>query len=373
MTIVVPGDTLAPSTVIAGDITGTLGASRLTIATNARELNGSPVTPWSTVPIPWLNNLGGVSGVMTSGLGYFNVLAINDQVAAPAANFIAGLYVAENVFAPSTGIRFGIYGHTTINSTGVNTPANALYSGVQGRIDINGSMGGVSGTTVGSGWGANFIGAINAGTFLAQIYGAELDVFVAAGASVDAKIGCLITKEGADAVQGTITDSGLMIADTITHLVPWKQGITFGRIAAAQWPFDNTSTMIGVSTPGAVNKGIDFTGVAFTGPAITVPGIIQTTGNGGKDTSQSVAISTVNPVTATAFTPSATRDCILYWKTTGTVTLGTTYGPTTGAENVMFPSGSVSSAALQTSPPIPAGWKVIMTGTVPASVTVQTI
>lgn len=249
-------------------------------AANLPKLYGNAPTPWSTVPIPWIAEGGAVTGSMTASIGYFNLLAVNDEVVAQTTNFLACLYVAHNIFAPSSGIRFAIYGHLTINSVGTNLRGNAFYSGVQGRVDINSSMGGVSGTPSGSGWGANFIGAVNVGAFIDQIYGAELDVFVNAGCTVDSKIGLLIACEGTDAVQGTSIDTALLIASTAGHQVPWKVGITFGRIASSQWPFDATSTMIGTSTAGVAGIGIDLSAVAFTTAAIKTPGFqIDATGH----------------------------------------------------------------------------------------------
>lgn len=104
--------------------------------------------------------------------------------------------------------------------------------------------------------------------------------------------------------------------------------------------------------------------------ALPVTGLLS--GNGGYSSAGSVAISTLTPTTAVAFTPNATKDTVISWQGVGGTTITVTYGISTGAERTLF-SGT-SSAAVLYGPRIPAGYKVVITssGTMP-TLTIQTV
>lgn len=81
------------------------------------------------------------------------------------------------------------------------------------------------------------------------------------------------------------------------------------------------------------------------------------------NTAVAATASTPSPVTGTAFTPAANQDCELSFVVTTAATYTVTFGPSTGAENtiinnVALPIGSFFNKR------IPAGWKVVITGTI---------
>ena len=81
------------------------------------------------------------------------------------------------------------------------------------------------------------------------------------------------------------------------------------------------------------------------------------------NTSLSAVATTPAPVTGTAFTPAANQDCELsFWVNTA-ATFTVTYGPSTGAENTIINAAAMPIGAFFNKT-IPAGWKVVITGTI---------
>ncbi len=106
------------------------------------------------------------------------------------------------------------------------------------------------------------------------------------------------------------------------------------------------------------------TDYAFAGtqPSPTFSGLVTESGVATTGTS----VSTLTPVSGTAFTPSATNDALVYMQinaaVAGSYTL--TFGPSTGAEYtvgsaVAMVVGSDAVVTLR----VPATWKVVLTAT----------
>lgn len=84
---------------------------------------------------------------------------------------------------------------------------------------------------------------------------------------------------------------------------------------------------------------------------------------GGTNTSVAAVVSTPTPTTGTAFTPSANQDCELSFAVSTAATFTVTYGPSTGAENTILSSTALPIGTFFNKT-IPAGWKVVITGTI---------
>lgn len=235
---------------------------------------------------PWLNQLGWYRGNLAGGVGCVNSMAWTDQVNYTGSNQLVGLQIYDSVASPAVGPRLGLFSKVIVSSAGTNTYAQAQYVGVTGRGEITVGLGGTGmglGQPIGACWGGWFTGAIDAGTNHAEVWGTEINVSVASGASVFSKVGLLVVLAGADTVRGSVNDAALQIAKQTPVTCSWQNGILFGSeqgsvatpsITYTSWPFDSTSTMIKASTPGAgtlpANIGIDFSTVTFTDAAIKV-------------------------------------------------------------------------------------------------------
>lgn len=82
-----------------------------------------------------------------------------------------------------------------------------------------------------------------------------------------------------------------------------------------------------------------------------------------ENSSNRATFTTPTPTSGTAFTPSATADCVLYIKCTTSTSLTVTIGPSTGAEHTIV--GAVTAPVGGFYPiTVPMNWKVIVTGTI---------
>jgi len=81
------------------------------------------------------------------------------------------------------------------------------------------------------------------------------------------------------------------------------------------------------------------------------------------NTSATATASTPAPTTGSAFVPAANQDCELSFVVTTASTFTVTYGPTTGAEHTII-SGVALPIGTFFNKRIPAGWSVIITGTI---------
>jgi hypothetical protein len=291
------GNTLDDGTGKVAIIGGTLDGVTIGTTTAAPLINVTSVknpsggTPLTTTQKPWLNQVGFFYGTLTSS-GAANYLGFTDEVVA-GNNALFALDVEQSVVTPATGLRQAIKGHVNVISVDTSqTLGQGQYIGIGGRAETSTNLGGTDLSATGSRgsfWGSWSFGVLNSGaTNQANVFGAEVDITVASGASVREKKGILIALSATDSVRGSNDDIALNIANQGTVTNTWKNGIMFGDNQVAgtatpyggTWPFASDSTIIGVSTPGSAgnpaNIGIDFSTVTFTDCAIkTGPAPIQ--------------------------------------------------------------------------------------------------
>lgn len=107
---------------------------------------------------------------------------------------------------------------------------------------------------------------------------------------------------------------------------------------------------------------------------LTAAGVLSIAAGGSFATNLGATMSTVAPVSGTAFQPSTTKDTEIVIPVTTGGTLTMTMGPTTGAENTILSAFTVVAGTVITKR-IPASWRVVLTLTtaVLASVSVQTV
>jgi hypothetical protein len=271
-----------PSNVVitGGHLDGvTIGATTAAPSIAARALSTNVVTTLTGASKPWLSQTGSMGGTLT-GTGQLNSFAINDTVVmSSSTTFLYGLELVDNVFSPAVGPRNAIYGTVRVNSSGTGqTLAQAQYVGVSGKAETLTGFGGTSSSPVGSYWGGWFYASIGAGTYHNFAAGIEIDMSIAAGSSVYSKCGLFIALAAADAVSGSVVDTGICIGAQAGVSSTWRNAIMIG--GTAHWPFDNTSTLIiagnpngvtGLNPGGACAIGIDLSDTAPTGPSLKLP------------------------------------------------------------------------------------------------------
>lgn len=81
------------------------------------------------------------------------------------------------------------------------------------------------------------------------------------------------------------------------------------------------------------------------------------------NTSGNATVTTPTPTSGTAFTPNANQDCELSFAVSTAASFSVTYGPATGAENTIISTTSLPIGTFFNKR-IPAGWMVIITGTI---------
>lgn len=168
--------------------------------------------------------------------------------------------------------------YSLLNQTAVTSATNTNRNFVADVQKVQTATGeGGTGLTAATAKGAYFgigpecsllAGAVN----VLNCTAAEFDVDVATGASVVYKSIAQFATKPEDRVAGSIVDTMLWLYDQPNVSSPnHKHGILFGAPdTTVQWPFNNTSTMIGAGNGGgtvdALN-GVDFSAVTFAGSA----------------------------------------------------------------------------------------------------------
>lgn len=186
-----------------------------------------------------------------------------------------GLEVYKN-FGVGNGVR------TAINAVLINTSPtagnttsggsyNSFYTGIFANVFADSNDGGLGPSSYKGSFFAigGIVEALAPATYIDSAIGAELDVKVDAGASLDKKVGLqILSGTGGppfDAVHGATRDAGIMIGATTSNDVGYNFGIVFG-VPGAGWPIPATGTIIGtyasVNSSVALN-GVDFSGVTF--------------------------------------------------------------------------------------------------------------
>lgn len=167
------------------------------------------------------------------------------------------------------------------------------FCGLQSETSISSDQGGTGGWTPavspaapylrGSAFGLNSLSIMrNGATNWVENMAMEITISNQTGSSAGRKIGLHISKKGDDAVAALTGDeSAISIASF--GAVPWVEGLSFGwKSGSGNWPFDATSTLIGITPqvwPVArdrsfrpANIGLDLREATYTTAAIMWPG-----------------------------------------------------------------------------------------------------
>jgi len=205
-------------------------------------------------------------------------LATTDSVYTSGGALTGQVFSYQNLVSGWGGYRNNFNLYTLISSP--PSPADAWLDdnivGMNVLVNVNSSLGGVSGCWTcaqGSVFAFNpnlFANASANATNIALYTTAEFDTLLAAGSSAEEKHALTLVTGPADAVQGTMDDSALLIAtQDNTGTSAWATGIQIGNVAHSA-PFNALSTIIGASRRmlGPVSQpialwGIDWRNIAF--------------------------------------------------------------------------------------------------------------
>lgn len=170
------------------------------------------------------------------------------------------------------------------NGSGLDYGSQAGFSGIQAEVTAVHNNGGTNVTPRGDWFGASYVVTAGAGaTFLNSVESQENDITVLTGANVAIKASISIINGGPglnDAVHGSLTDAGIVLAKGPAATVGWLCGLCFGRSdgGGTGWPIDTTNgAMISDYANGGspqVKYGIKWTDVTFTNSSIAVPGLL---------------------------------------------------------------------------------------------------
>lgn len=234
-----------------------------------------------------------LAGTITSGsLAAANSIGIiADTVSAKSGpGEIYYLYVGSN-FGGGTfnGGRVGITSFMTQTGPSSSAPGTSTYI-VSGLFSSQTSIneGGTSGIPSGNLFGLNNQVLLNAGaTYWNSVVGQELDMLVAAGASVTYKTGLQIVLTQADATSGLLQDAAIVFtAQQNSATNGWGNVIQIGGPQGV-WPANpTTGVLIGTANTNlggrsyAAAIGIDFSAVTFsTGFLKSIGFLVDGSGN----------------------------------------------------------------------------------------------
>jgi len=228
----------------------------------------------ATSPL-WFNFGNNISGTNTVQQGYMSWIGSNSDTATPnaGAGSLTLLNVQDRLATGWGGSRVGVAAN--LSTIGATTGGALSLIGISGLSVQQFNAGGVSagfGTTQ-FGVGGNFGGVLGVGMTASATYmrgqtGLEIDVHALAGSSLTAQVGLQIVHDGAHAVQGTVTDVALRIADQTSATIGWKDAITVGTYDS-RWPVDPNGYVfqlqngVGLVPSGA--GGIDLLQAAWSG------------------------------------------------------------------------------------------------------------
>lgn len=273
---------------------GTATGSKLTLTGTGPTLKVLPTitlanTGGSTteaVTGSWITGtMSGSTDAYVSPLTYIN---LTETATSTGSSGISGLTVSHSLLtSPGDASRNGIlsiYNHN-VGTTGTND-WQKFYTGIFSLALTNVNDAGTPGSPHGSLFGYGGIAGLgNGATNWFAVCGAEFDVYVETGASVDEKLGLQVVKINGDAVKGSTTDAAIVIVDD--DLGPtfgvsgghpsWDYGIVFGK-PGNRFPLDSSSTIMGAydgtSNSRAANFGVDFNNITFSTAAFRSTGFV---------------------------------------------------------------------------------------------------
>lgn len=261
-----------PTVVNLSDKRLSLGNGFITIKPNL-TINGDGFTPSST---PYLQS-GSMSGLATGFVT--NAMTVNtvDRMATtglvPGATINGGYFNLGVVAGAGSGNRNAI--HSVLSYSTPTNPAagNGFFTSMFATSYITSGAGGTPGNTKGDFYAFGGIVTLTSGvTYAHGVIGAEFDVAVEAGASVDEKMILQLASVNSDAVKGSTIDAMAVFAADSSALVKYDYGIAFGK-TGYKWPVDGT--LIGsynTADSRSCIHGVNFTGITFSGSAFKSQG-----------------------------------------------------------------------------------------------------
>lgn len=304
-------------------ISGISGASKYADGTTGTGVNATADAYSASNQALYL-----AGNLTNTGTAPYAVLSINDTSASGTTGdgFIPGLFIAHNIGASAgEGSRVANQSILTIANPVTSATGNFYYIADFPRAYVSKNLGGSIGANNSRGdvYAFGALAELQSGaTYVHGVTGAEIDVSVKTGASVDYKSILSVISVNADAVGGSVFNAMQFFAADQTTSYKWPLGIGFGN-PVALWPFDTSSTIMGTTAPAigsrVANHGIDFSGVTFSGSAFksnnftvsqagaVAAASVATTGNVAATGSVSGASAAItNAVTATDVTASGT-------------------------------------------------------------------
>ncbi len=252
---------------------GSLSCSHITQQQFSYNYNGSMLSNAWLV----LNTTG--QGLATGGQGSQAAMVFDDTIDGRGAT-MSNLYIQHTLDgAARMGLRESLSVHTIVNTPGHSADPHSLnYSAAAAYIKSGVNYGGTTTQLLGnqqknqppgskgSLWGHFTMVQLRPGaTNWRSIYGHEIDIQVAAGASVSQKYGLTPVLLSGDSSRGTIEDAALSfgIQDGVT--TTWENAMLVGGIAQS-YPLGTDSTVLatrsrrmgGITSPAVFKWGIDF-------------------------------------------------------------------------------------------------------------------
>jgi hypothetical protein len=278
----------------ATDLSNVAGATSLSIAPALTVSGDGGFYPANT---PFLVNgtmEGEGSGFIQSGatISIAESLSLDGLTAGATIN---GLYVnkatADGAGPGARNALHVVLGHAASTGSGID---EGFHTSIFATAYVTTGDGGELGDTRGDFYAYGGVVTLTGDVDHAHgVIGAEFDVAVATGATVEEKMLLQLATVNGDAVKGTVVDAGLVITGDSTVTATLDYGIAFGK---PSYKWTTTGTLIGsystVDSRTAVN-GVDFTGITFSGKAFKSAGF--SIGPAGELVSGSQSISAASP------------------------------------------------------------------------------
>ena len=262
----------------------------------------------------------GIGGSATSGNApyYYQFIVNSDSAALQAVGGSYSFVAGTTIVAGATGNRVGMFGNVLVSQTTGNVAANnAFYTGGYFTATADANDNGVAGTPAGSIVALNTVTQLSsAATYWKSAGGAEIDINILSGASVDYKIGLLIAQGGNSAVAGSLEDTAITVTNNSTGGTAVGWSLLYGVGSAQGWfPVSATGTIFGTKAPLAGGPayacayGIDLSAVTFSTAFLKSTGFVVT-GSGAAYSNLTTA--TVTASTGTTLTAAQVVGSVIF-------------------------------------------------------------
>jgi hypothetical protein len=219
----------------------------------------------------------------SGGAPYALTSVADTATGSTAVPALAAQWIAHNINAGAgEGNRFSLMPILTKNVAIAGTDASKkFYTPFFAIHFANAGDGGsaVGPTYYGSYYGiASLLEMRSGAAYLKSAQGAEFDISMQTGSSAQYKSGLLIASVNSDAVKGATYEAMLSFGRDSTTTATWDRGIDFNW-PLGLFPFSTSATLIGSSSGGTVDKGVDLSALTITTSAFKSTGY-NITGSG---------------------------------------------------------------------------------------------